>query len=223
MTAARSRRISAAWPRQPGHRRGAAQPGRGAGRMRPRGRSGGIWEKLAGGPKPYAPAMAQLGYVAWKGGDVVRAETLFNRAVESDKLLGSVSARLNLAQILRDKARRISAGGARAATTAGGRAPARRAGTGRQQPAGLLASATSTTTWSMLEMARLVGTQAIARAEEIATGKFAGGRDEPAEGKPQPARRARGRPAEGGGDGRGGGQAGQRGAAAVRGPATPPR
>jgi tetratricopeptide (TPR) repeat protein len=137
-----------------------------------------IWEKLASGPKPYAPALAQLGYTAWKSGDVVRAETLFNRAVEADKLLGSVSARLNLAQILRDKARRSSSVEEKNRLTREAidhlRAVLASDGNNLQ--------AYSTLCYfyydlELLEMARLVGTQAILRAEEIATGKLVGTRE----------------------------------------------
>jgi tetratricopeptide (TPR) repeat protein len=137
-----------------------------------------IWEKLASGPKPYAPALAQLGYAAWKGGDVARAETLFNRAVEADKLLGSVSARLNLAQILRDKARRSSSLEEKNRLTREAidhlRAALASDGNNLQ--------AYSTLCYfyydlELLEMARLVGTQAILRADEIATGKLVGTRE----------------------------------------------
>ena len=137
-----------------------------------------IWDKLASGPKPYAPALAQLGYAAWKSGDVVRAETLFNRAVEADKLLGSVSARLNLAQILRDKARRSSSVEEKNRLTREAidhlRAVLASDGNNLQ--------AYSTLCYfyydlELLEMARLVGTQAILRAEEIATGKLVGQRE----------------------------------------------
>jgi tetratricopeptide (TPR) repeat protein len=115
-----------------------------------------IWEKLASGPKPYAPALAQLGYAAWKGGDVVRAETLFNRSVEADKLLGSVSARLNREAIDHVRAALASDGN------------------------NLQAYSTLCYFYydlELLEMARLVGTQAILRAEEIATGKLIGQRE----------------------------------------------
>src|SRR5262245_34574834 len=60
-----------------------------------------IWEGL---PK-YGPAIANLGYVAWKNGDTGRAESMFTRAIEVDPL-HTVEARNNLAQILRDKAHR---------------------------------------------------------------------------------------------------------------------
>src|SRR5437868_6949038 len=69
-----------------------------------------IWENLASGSKPYAAALSSLGYLAWKRGDAGRAEGLFERAVQADKQIGSVAARLNLAQMYREKARHASAG-----------------------------------------------------------------------------------------------------------------
>lgn len=132
-----------------------------------------IWQKLAGGNRPYAPALAGLGYVAWQKGDSSGAESYFTRSLQADQLLGSISARINLAQILRDKARR--AGGLdekrqyndqairnlRAALALDGNA--------------LQAYATLCYIYFDLglpEAARLIGGQAIKRAEEIATGKF---------------------------------------------------
>lgn len=64
-----------------------------------------IWEKLAGGPRPSALGIIGLGVVALQNGDAAKAETLFNRAVEADPLVNSVTARLNLATMLRDRAR----------------------------------------------------------------------------------------------------------------------
>ncbi len=137
-----------------------------------------IWERLAGGQKPYAPALAQLGYKAWKSGDVARAETLFMRSVEADKQLGSVSARLNLAQILRDKARRT--------TSVEERTRYNRDAVDHLRSVlavdGNNLQAYSTLCYfyydfELLEMARLVATQAIWRSEEIATGKFTGQRE----------------------------------------------
>ena len=136
-----------------------------------------IWEQLAAGPKPYAPALAQLGYVAWQrrrpgpGRDPVQPRR--SRPTSSS---GRSSARLNLAQILRDKARRASSAEEQSRyNREAHRPPAHGAGRRRQQPAGLrhpllllLRPRTC------CEMARLVGTQAIRRAEEIATGKFVG-------------------------------------------------
>jgi Flp pilus assembly protein TadD len=159
-----------------------------------------IWEQLAAGPKPYAAALAQLGYVAWQQGDAVRAETLFIRSVEADKQLGSVSARLNLAQILRDKARRSSSAEekSRYYREAVDHLRTVLAVDGNNLPAyASLCYLYFDREPPLYEMARLVGTQAIWRAEEIATGKYAGQRDDLAEderGRPAANRRgARGR------------------------------
>ncbi len=139
-----------------------------------------IWEQLATGPKPYAAALAQLGFVAWQKGDEARAEAMFMRSVEADKQLGSVSARLNLAQILRDKARRT--------TSAEEKGRYYREAVDHLRTV-LAVDGNNLQAYASLcyfyydrepplyEMARLVGTQAIWRAEEIATGKYAGGRD----------------------------------------------
>jgi tetratricopeptide (TPR) repeat protein len=137
-----------------------------------------IWERLAGGAKPYAPALAHTGYLAWKSGDVVRAETLFQRAVEADKQLGSVSARLNLAQILRDKARRSSS--VEEKNRYNREAIEHLRTVLAVDGNNLQAYATLCYFYydlELLEMARLVATQAIWRAEEIATGKFVGQRE----------------------------------------------
>jgi Tfp pilus assembly protein PilF len=126
-----------------------------------------IWE---GQPK-YGPAIANLGYVAWKGGDTGRAESLFTRAIEVDPL-HTVDARNNLAQILRDKAHR-----------ADGAEKKQYVGQAVTHLRNVLAidsnnlQAFSTLAFiyydmNMLEMAKLVGNQAIKKADEIATGKF---------------------------------------------------
>jgi tetratricopeptide (TPR) repeat protein len=139
-----------------------------------------IWEQLAAGPKPYAAALAQLGFVAWRGGDEARAEAMFMRSVEADKQLGSVSARLNLAQILRDKARRSSSSEEKGRFYREAVDHLRTVlavdGNNLQAYASLCYFYFDREP-PLYEMARLVGTQAIARAEEIATGKYAGGRD----------------------------------------------
>jgi Tfp pilus assembly protein PilF len=139
-----------------------------------------IWEQLAAGPRPYAAALAQLGYAAYMAKDPARAETLFQRSVDADRQLGSVSARLNLAQILREKARRSNS-------------PEEKARYYREavdhlrtvlavDGNNLQAYASLSYLYydrepPLYEMARLVGTQAIWRAEEIATGKYTGQRD----------------------------------------------
>ena len=56
---------------------------------------------MASGAKPYAPALANLGYLAWQSGNNANAESMFNRSVQADPLIGSIFARINLAQIMR--------------------------------------------------------------------------------------------------------------------------
>ncbi|HEY0705879.1 MAG TPA: tetratricopeptide repeat protein, partial [Polyangia bacterium] len=137
-----------------------------------------LWERLANGPRPYAPALTQLGYAAWKGGDVARAETLFQRAIEADKQLGSVSVRLNLAQMLRDKAARSSNNSEKNRYI---REASEHLRTVLAVDANNLQAYASLCFFyydlDLHEMARLVGTQAIWRAEEIATGKVSGQRE----------------------------------------------
>jgi tetratricopeptide (TPR) repeat protein len=132
-----------------------------------------IWESLASGPKPYAPALSSLGYLAWKNGDAARAESLFDRAVQADKQVGSVAARLNLAQIYRDRARRSSSSDEKLRLHKEALDHLRRVlavdGNNLQAYATLCYFYYDL---DLLEMARLVGDQAIGRAEEIATGKF---------------------------------------------------
>ncbi len=127
-----------------------------------------IWENM---PK-YGPAITNLGYVAWRKGDTSRAESLFNRAVETDPL-HTIEARNNLAQLLRDKARRASSDGDK-------KAYVNQAVTHLRTVLALDSDnlqAFSTLAFiyydlNMLEMAKLVGNQAIKKGEEIATGKF---------------------------------------------------
>jgi tetratricopeptide (TPR) repeat protein len=125
-----------------------------------------IWEGMK-----YGPAIANLGYLAWKAGDMGKAESLFARAIDVDPL-HTVEARNNLAQILRDKARRAS--------------PDEKKQYVQQAVSNLRTvlaidsnnlQAFSTLAFiyydmNMLEMAKLVGNQAIKKADEIATGKF---------------------------------------------------
>ncbi len=126
-----------------------------------------VWQGM---PK-YGPAIANLGYVAWKSGDTGRAESLFTRAIEVDPL-HTVDARNNLAQILRDKAHH-----------ADGAEKKQYVGQAVTHLRNVLAidsnnlQAFSTLAFiyydmNMLEMAKLVGNQAIKKADEIATGKF---------------------------------------------------
>jgi tetratricopeptide (TPR) repeat protein len=138
-----------------------------------------IWKDMK-----YGPAIANLGYQAWKRGEPMEAESLFNRAIEVDPL-HSVEARNNLAQILRDKARHATSSDEKK----------RYVGLAVNNLRTVLAldsnnlQAFSTLSFiyydmGMLEMAKLVGNQAIAKADEIATGKFAEEKvEEAAEGK----------------------------------------
>jgi tetratricopeptide (TPR) repeat protein len=139
-----------------------------------------IWQGLN-----YGPAIANLGYMAWKRGEPTEAESLFNKAIETDPL-HSVEARNNLAQIQRDKARKAQSSDEKK----------RYVGMAVNNLRTVLAldsnnlQAFSTLAFiyydmNMLEMAKLVGNQAISKADEIATGKFAEEKvEEAAEGKP---------------------------------------
>jgi Flp pilus assembly protein TadD len=131
-----------------------------------------IWNSLANGPKPYAPALANLGYLAWQSGNKANAESLFNRAVQSDPLGGSIYARINLAQILREQAR----------TATGEQKKALNDQAVRHLRTVLALDGNSLQAYAGLcyiyfdlglpDAAKLVGAQAIKRAKEIATGKF---------------------------------------------------
>jgi Tfp pilus assembly protein PilF len=126
-----------------------------------------VWEGLK-----YGPAMANIGYIAWKNGDTARAESLFARAIEADPL-HTVEARNNLAQILRDKARK--AGSSEEKKQYVGQAVSNLRTVLALDSNNLQAFSTLAFIYfdmNMLEMAKLVGNQAIKKAEEIATGKF---------------------------------------------------
>ncbi|MEP6653637.1 MAG: tetratricopeptide repeat protein [Myxococcales bacterium] len=127
-----------------------------------------IWEKM---PK-YGPAIANLGYVAWRKGDTGRAESLFNRAVEVDPL-HTIEARNNLAQLLRDRARKAGSDGEKKQYI--GQAVTHLRTVLALDSNNLQAFATLAFIYydmNMLEMSKLVGNQAIKKGEEIATGKF---------------------------------------------------
>lgn len=126
-----------------------------------------VWEGLK-----YGPAMANIGYIAWKNGDTSRAESLFVRAIEADPL-HTVEARNNLAQILRDKARK--AGSSEEKKQYVGQAVSNLRTVLALDSNNLQAFSTLAFIYfdmNMLEMAKLVGNQAIKKADEIATGKF---------------------------------------------------
>ena len=127
-----------------------------------------IWEKM---PK-YGPAVTNLGYVAWRKGDTGRAESMFNRAVEVDPL-HTIEARNNLAQLLRDRARRASSDSEKKGYI--GQAVTHLRTVLALDSNNLQAFATLAFIYydmNMLEMAKLVGNQAIKKGDEIATGKF---------------------------------------------------
>ncbi len=131
-----------------------------------------IWNRLANDSKPYAPALANLGYLAWQSGNKANAESLFNRAVQADPLGGSIFARVNLAQIMREQARTASGEQKKALNDQAVRhlrTVLALDGNSLQAYAGL--------TYIYFDLglpdaAKLVGAQAIKRAKEIATGKF---------------------------------------------------
>jgi tetratricopeptide (TPR) repeat protein len=127
-----------------------------------------IWEKM---PK-YGPAITNLGYVAWQKGDTGRAESMFNRAVEVDPL-HTIEARNNIAQLLRDRARRANSDSEKKGYI--GQAVTHLRTVLALDSNNLTAFATLAFIYydmNMLEMSKLVGNQAIKKGEEIATGKF---------------------------------------------------
>jgi Flp pilus assembly protein TadD len=158
-------------------------------------------ERIWKGQTSYGPAIANRGYLAWKRGEPQEAESLFNQAIKDDPL-HTVEARNNLAQILRDKARHASS-------------PDEKKGYVSQAVSNLRTvlaldsnnlQAFSTLAFiyydmNMLEMAKLVGNQAVAKADEIATGKFAEEKvEEAAEGKAAKGKKGKKEKKESGGD-----------------------
>lgn len=138
-----------------------------------------VWQNLK-----YGPAIANMGYLAWKKGNTSEAESLFNRAIEVDPL-HTVEARNNLAQILRDKARKAGSNDEKRQYV--GQAVSNLRTVLALDSNNLQAFSTLAFIYydmNMLEMAKLVGNQAIKKAEEIATGKFEEEKaEEAAEGK----------------------------------------
>jgi len=143
-----------------------------------------IWQGMSEGKTKYGPAMTNLGYIAWKNNEPGRAEQLFTRAIEADPL-HTVEARNNLAQILRDKARHASSSDEKKQYV--GQAVSHLRTVLALDSNNLQAFATLSFIYyemNMLEMAKLVGNQAIKKADEIATGKFEEEKaEEAAEGK----------------------------------------
>jgi tetratricopeptide (TPR) repeat protein len=160
-----------------------------------------IWKGLK-----YGPAISNLGYMAWKRNDTSEAESLFARAIADDPL-HTVEARNNLAQILRDKARKSSSNEDKKAYV--GQAVSNLRTVLALDSNNLQAFSTLAFIYydmNMLEMAKLVGNQAIKKADEIATGKFEEEKvEEAAEGKAgKGAKKAKKEKKEGGGDDEGG-------------------
>jgi Tfp pilus assembly protein PilF len=126
-----------------------------------------IWDGMK-----YGPAITNLGYIAWKNNEQGRAESMFKRAIDEDPL-HSVEARNNIAQILRDKARK--AGSSEEKKNYVSQAVSNLRTVLALDSNNLQAFSTLAFIYydmNMLEMAKLVGNQAIKKAEEIATGKF---------------------------------------------------
>ena len=131
-----------------------------------------IWNSLANGARPYAPALANLGFIAWQGGSKSNAESLFNRSVQADPLIGSIFARINLAQIMREQARAAGEGQKKTLNDSAVRhlrTVLALDGNNLQAYAGLTYIYFDL---GLPEAAKLVGAQAVKRAKEIATGKF---------------------------------------------------
>jgi tetratricopeptide (TPR) repeat protein len=131
-----------------------------------------IWNRLANDARPYAPALANLGYLAWQSGNKANAESLFNRSVQADPLIGSIFARINLAQIMREQARSASDSQKKTLNDQAVRhlrTVLALDGNSLQAYAGLTYIYFDL---GLPEAAKLVGAQAIKRAKEIATGKF---------------------------------------------------
>jgi Flp pilus assembly protein TadD len=149
----------------------------------------------------YGPAITNLGYAAWKRGERGEAESDFNKAIQVDPL-HTVEALNNLAQILRDKARHASSPDEKKQYVSQAVSKLRTALA--LDSNNLEAFSTLAFIYydmSMLEMAKLVGNQAIAKADEIATGKFAEEKvEEAAEGKAGKGKKAKKEKKEGGGD-----------------------
>lgn len=159
-----------------------------------------IWKSMT----TYGPAITNLGYAAWKRGDKMEAESDFQRAVQVDPL-HTVEARNNLAQILRDKARRASGDEKKqyVSQAVSNLRTALALDSNNLQSFSTLAFIYYD--MNMLEMAKLVGNQAISKADEIATGKFAEEKvEEAADAKAGKAKKGKKEKKEGGDDSEGG-------------------
>jgi len=163
-----------------------------------------IWEGLK-----YGPAMTNLGYIAWKNNEPGRAESLFNQAIKDDPL-HSVEARNNIAQILRDRAHKADPSARKEYVAA---AISNLRTVLALDSNNLQAFSTLAFIYydmNMLEMAKLVGNQAIKKAEEIATGKFEEEKmEEAAEGKAAKGAKGKGKKEKGEKKGEGDEEAGK--------------
>jgi tetratricopeptide (TPR) repeat protein len=154
-----------------------------------------IFEQLARGPKPYSRAVTNLGLAAFKKGDRASAEQQFVRAIELDQNVNSVAARNNLAIILRDQLLAVPSDQKRKIA---GRAVEHLRAVLALDGDNLLAYATLCFIYHELglpEMAKLIGDQAIRRADEIATGVFE--EEKSSEGEPD-AGKGKGKTSKGG-------------------------
>ena len=126
-----------------------------------------IWEGLK-----YGPAITNLGYIAWKNNEPAgpsRCSSARSTTIRCTR----VEARNNLAQILRDKARQASSTEEKKNYV--GQAVSNLRTVLALDSNNLQAFSTLAFIYydmNMLEMAKLVGNQAIKKADEIATGKF---------------------------------------------------
>jgi tetratricopeptide (TPR) repeat protein len=158
-------------------------------------------ERVWRGMSNSGPALTNLGYAAWKRGERGEAESDFNKAIQVDPL-HTVEALNNLAQILRDKARHASSPDEKKQYVSQAVSKLRTALA--LDSNNLEAFSTLAFIYydmNMLEMAKLVGNQAVAKADEIATGKFAEEKvEEAAEGKAGKGKKAKKEKKEGGGD-----------------------
>ena len=158
-------------------------------------------ERVWRGMSNSGPALTNLGYAAWKRGERGEAESDFNKAIQVDPL-HTVEALNNLAQILRDKARHASSPDEKKQYVSQAVSKLRTALA--LDSNNLEAFSTLAFIYydmNMLEMAKLVGNQAVAKADEIATGKFAEEKvEEAADGKAGKAKGGKKEKKEGGGD-----------------------
>lgn len=144
-----------------------------------------VFQGMASGTNAFAPAVTELGVAAFRRDDRAQAEQLFTRAIDLDQNINSVTARNNLAQLLRDQMQAQS-GEERKRIAA--RAITHLRAVLAMDGSNIQAYATLCHVYQLLgypEMAKLVADQAIRRAQEIATGEVEeeGGSSAPAKAK----------------------------------------